>query len=78
MATKHWFSASMEAYRKAAVTLYPGTQDAFMRDVEVTKSELLSTPNDKKKMFYFLRNCKDFSDPQPETVLNAVTELELR
>jgi hypothetical protein len=31
--------------------------------------------SDQKILFYFLRNCKDFADPKPQTVDNAVLEL---
>jgi len=77
ISTKAWFSVSVEAYRKSATTLYPGSNDEFIKDIEASKSEFFDIQRDKRKIFYLLRNCKDLSDPHPEIVLNAVTELTL-
>ncbi len=63
---------------RAATTLYPGDAASFKHDLDNAKDGLLDIRrrSDSKAMFYFLRNCRDSSNPT--LVEGAVRELLLR
>ncbi len=70
-------TSASDVYSLGASFLYPGGLDNFKQDMSAAQAELLKlkAENDKQKIFYFLRNCKDFSAPAVQTVEEAITEL---
>jgi hypothetical protein len=73
--TRAWYGATMEVYAKASAALYPDNTDAYNRNMANMADAIARIKSDQKILFYFLRNCKDFADPKPQTVDNAVLEL---
>jgi hypothetical protein len=73
--TRAWYGATMEVYAKASAALYPDNGDAYHRTLGNMSDAIAKIKTDQKILFYFLRNCKDFADPKPQTVDNAVLEL---
>jgi hypothetical protein len=73
--TRAWYGATMEVYAKASAALYPDNTDAYNRNMANMADAVARIKSDQKILFYFLRNCKDFADPKPQTVDNAVLEL---
>jgi hypothetical protein len=74
-ATRAWYTATTDVYAKASAALYPDTADAYHRTVGNLSDAIMKIRSDQKALFYFLRNCKDFADPKPQAVDNAVIEL---
>jgi len=68
--------ASNVMYR-ASTAIFPGTTASFKESLLKARDELLQirARSDNKAMFYFLRNCKDLTDPM--SVEGAVRELLL-
>jgi hypothetical protein len=77
-ATRAWYSATMDVYAKASSALYPDTADAYNRTMGNMSDAITKIKSDQKVLFYFLRNCKDFADPKPQAVDNAVLEVSNR
>jgi hypothetical protein len=74
-ATRAWYGATMDVYAKASAAIYPDNADAYHRAMPNMSDWIVKLTSDQKVLFYFLRNCKDFADPKPQTVDNAVLEL---
>ena len=64
-----------KVYSDASAFLYPGTAANYNFDVRKGMTELETLRLDKRKLFYFTRNCYDFWEPK--TVENAILELFL-
>lgn len=73
--TRGWYGATLDVYAKASVALYPGNGDAYNRDIANMSDAIIKMKSNQQVLFYFLRNCKDFSDPKPQSVDNAIMEL---
>jgi hypothetical protein len=60
---------------RAGSAIYPGNEETLINDLKNWQESALKLRSDKKAMFYFLRNCRDFL--KPNTVASAVSELLL-
>ena len=74
-AAKDKDSENSQLYYRAATALYPGTADDFKHELEKSKERLIQLRSDKKALFYFVRNCRDLS--QPAALQGAISELLL-
>jgi TonB family protein len=73
-------SSTSSVFNDASAILYPDTAENYKKAILVTKDDeaLKQQPEgDKRKRFYFFRSCRDFSDPQTATLVNAIAELML-
>jgi hypothetical protein len=70
---KAWLLVSSELYSRAATALYPDSTESLEKDIKNTRDEMKAILADKKRVFYFVRNCKDLSDKQSEA--GAILEL---
>jgi len=59
----------------AGSAIYPGNEETLNAELKNSQDFLIKLRADKKVMFYFLRNCRDFL--KPDTVASAVSELLL-
>jgi hypothetical protein len=71
--TQYW-DASNVLFR-AGSAIYPGNEETLNAELKNSQDFFLKLRADKKVMFYFLRNCRDFL--KPDTVASAVSELLL-
>jgi hypothetical protein len=60
---------------RAGSAIYPGDEETLNAELKSSQDFFLKLRADKKAMFYFLRNCRDFL--KPDTVNSAVGELLL-
>jgi hypothetical protein len=60
---------------RAGSAIYPGNDGTLNIELKNSEDFFLKLRSDKKAMFYFLRNCRDFL--KPDTVASAVGELLL-
>lgn len=69
---KEYRTASNILFR-AGSALYPGNEESLLPEINKSHGALLQLTRDKKALFYFLRNCRDFL--KPGFVRGAVDEL---
>jgi hypothetical protein len=60
---------------RAGSAIYPGNEETLNTELKNSQDFFLKLRADKRVMFYFLRNCRDFL--KPDTVAGAVGELLL-
>ena len=74
--TRSAFADARDIYGLVGPFLHSGNPEDFKQVVSEAQTDLLliRKSEDKKKMFYLLRNCADFSKSQSD-VVNAIAEL---
>lgn len=70
------YNAALMVYSQTGSFLFPDGIEAYKRSVDRTQPIIISLRDDQQKLFYYLRNCKDFSDPQ--TIVTAVQEILIK
>jgi hypothetical protein len=77
--TRKWHEVSSRVFEDVARVLYTGSSETWRSDMAVVGAEIerLYRQQDRKKTFYLLRNCKDFTEPGSTNVGNAISELSL-
>jgi hypothetical protein len=72
------YSAAATVFSSTSGMLYPDPLDSYKNLYPQVKNELLAlrASSDQSKMFYYLRNCKDFA--KPDTIPAAIQELMLK
>ena len=69
------YDAAFHVYSETGSLLFPDGIAAYKQAFSRIQPEILGLRADKQRMFYFLRNCKDFA--QPQSVLTAIQEIML-
>jgi hypothetical protein len=69
------FSLNAALYKMVGVAIHPDSVDDFKRQVDEEGREFRRIQQDKRALFYFLRNCQSFSEPA--LLSGAIRELML-